>query len=617
MSSSAAHKHHDHDSTDPLNINSSKSRLASISNVNPDTVTADKLPSYTAALRSKDSTQQQHGLLSIRILLSKPQNEGPMKSMIESNTVPLLLSFFKSGHSLKMQFEAAWAVTNLCSGESPIVQAVCQSGAIAHFEELLNTTKHFEIMEQAVWGLGNIAGECQQYRNQIIKDGMFHQFLDHLESFLKSNTYSLCRNMVWALSNLLRYDGDGPSAERPDDPPPDLCPWDNLKRMVPVFERLLGVLGQRIKGMKEDITKGTLSEHDPDYKHCVQCLADSLWAIQNSQIYLSLAPRCSFADDVLRSKLVEMMVAFMDMDSVNLLYPSLRVIGTFLCEEDAITERVLAKGYLKVALRNLHCKVRNIRKEVCWTLSNVAGCERETAVKLIQFEEGALLKVLGKTCLFDDDSVKKEAGWVLANIVSLNEPEIIHLMVQRGVIGALRAVMKTSSVKQPLITCMEAFDVIMSHCRARDGGEYDYISKVEESGCCEIFDVLQAGVDDNDNVYRTSYELVQKYWPDDGGQPWQPYSGLSALRGHAAPQTNAQAIDITDTVSNEAVELGDDHEEDEDEDLVLPTQSGNQFGFGIPRNVQQSGTARGGDRENHSINGNQSKGAASGHAYQF
>ena len=169
LMSSTASLQNSNNNTDSLNVNSSKSRLASTSNINPETVTVDKLPSYNAALKSSESKQQQHGLMCIRILLSKADSEGPYESIMKSNTVPMLLSFFKSDDNLKVQFEAAWAVTNLCSGTRDVVDYVCKHDAISAFEGLLSTTKHFEIMEQAVWGLGNIAGECQQYRNQIIK----------------------------------------------------------------------------------------------------------------------------------------------------------------------------------------------------------------------------------------------------------------------------------------------------------------------------------------------------------------------------------------------------------------------------------------------------------------
>jgi len=149
-------------------------------------------------------------------------------------------------------------------------------------------------------------------------------------------------------------------------------------------------------------------------------------------------------------------------------------------------------------------------------------------------KNGEILRELVKCCLYDDDKVKQEAGLVLTNIISfaINDPQIIHFMVRKGVIGGLRAVMKTSSIKGPLIQCMKAFDIIMSHTRLRDKGPFDYIFKVEKVGCVEIFNILQAGVDETDKVYAWSYELCQKYWPGDNIESvsrWIPYSDQTLL----------------------------------------------------------------------------------------
>ena len=329
--------------------------------------------------------------------------------------------------------------------------------------------------------------------------------MERTEQFLKSKDYTLCRNALWCLSNLVRYDGIG-----------ELCPWKVLKDMIPIFTRLLNEIGGKIKKLKIQINSGCLQVTDPEYQQCLQCCVDCLWTIHYTQCYIESAPSCSYLTDIFQnSQLVDVIILFMQMDSVTLLLPSLRIIGTFVSGEDEITLKILNKGYLKAAMPILSCKVRMIRKEVCWTLSNIAGCEKDIAIQIIQYENGSLLKSLINACLFDDDQVKKEAGWVLANIVALSDSNIIHCMVQKGVISALRAVMKACTVKKPLITCMEAFDIIMSHSRTRDGGEYDYITKVEESGCVEIFDILQASVDDSDKVFTTSYKLCSKYWPDD------------------------------------------------------------------------------------------------------
>ncbi len=70
---------------------------------------------------------------------------------------------------------------------------------------------------------------------------------------------------------------------------------------------------------------------------------------------------------------------------------------------------VLNKNYLAAVMLNLNCKVRMIRKEVCWTLSNIAGCQRNIAIKIIEFENRQLLKSIINACLFDDDQVKKRS----------------------------------------------------------------------------------------------------------------------------------------------------------------------------------------------------------------
>lgn len=91
-------------------------------------------------------------------------------------------------------------MTNIASGSSENTNSIVTVGAVPLLINLLKS-HDIRVMEQAVWALGNIAGDGPNLRDIVLEN----QIVPVLNSLLeKSLEVSAQQNIVWTLSNLCR-----------------------------------------------------------------------------------------------------------------------------------------------------------------------------------------------------------------------------------------------------------------------------------------------------------------------------------------------------------------------------------------------------------------------------
>lgn len=107
--------------------------------------------------QNEDPTIRFEAIRSTRKLLSIDRNP-PIDQIIQSNFLPIFVQYLTHDEYPDLQFESAWALTNIASGNSSQTQAVADANALPFLLRLLYSP-HSNVCEQAVWALGNLIGK--------------------------------------------------------------------------------------------------------------------------------------------------------------------------------------------------------------------------------------------------------------------------------------------------------------------------------------------------------------------------------------------------------------------------------------------------------------------------
>ncbi|KAH9754134.1 Importin subunit alpha-2 [Citrus sinensis] len=184
------------------------------------TIRKASLPGMVAGVWSDDSGLQLEATTQFSKLLSIERSP-QIDKVIQSGVVPRFVEFLMREDYPQLQYEAAWALSNIASGTSENIKVVIDHGAVPIFVKLL-ASPNDDVREQAVWALGNVAGDSSGCRDLVLGEGALIPLLAELNEHAK---LSMLRIAARTLSNLCK-----------GKPEP---PFDQVRAALPALAQLI------------------------------------------------------------------------------------------------------------------------------------------------------------------------------------------------------------------------------------------------------------------------------------------------------------------------------------------------------------------------------------------
>lgn len=391
------------------------------------------------------------------------QKNIPARDLIKMGILPYLvrnLAVNTPTSSVTLIFESAWTLTNIAATECGT--DVAQAGAV---KPLIRLLRHCEVRvrDQAIWCLGNIAGEGPALRDLILQEQPIDLLLQNIG---ECRHMDYLQNIVWTMSSLCR-----------GDPKP---PTNVTSKMVFPLVSLLD------QGISAEVT------------------IDILWALN----YLSDHDEKQL-DLVVCSGVAHKLIRLLGDDKFKRgrgAIPVVKILGNFVAGNEIQTQTAIDSGILNHLSWLLGNKKKALRKEASWLASNIAGGSVKQITMLV--DTPRILEQIINIAKADVWLVRKEALFAVANICTCGNQKHIMALVDAGGLESLVCALQLESIDPTmLVGLLEALITVLKV--GESFTDLNYIGIIEECNGVDFIENLQTHP--NDEVYRKAIYLIETY----------------------------------------------------------------------------------------------------------
>ncbi|KAJ6243067.1 importin alpha [Anaeramoeba flamelloides] len=353
----------------------------------------ERLPEISSQLSDPNCTNKLELVHDLRIMISGDEEDPPIDELIDSMCVAYLLEFLEDDNDPELQFESAWVLTNVASGNSLQTQFLVDFQGIPAFIRLLSSPNE-NVLDQSIWALGNIAGDCVAYRDEILDFGVFPKLLEIVQTVKQK---SIIKNTIWTISNLVRRN--------------PLPPLKITQEAFPIFTSLI---------------------QDSDY----EIQKSAFWGLN----YLSTGEYENI-QVIIESKILPILLNSLETQELNdLIMPSLLILVNITSGQEHHTQTFINEGGIGSVKPYFTHRLKKYRKEACLIISNICAGTHSQIDAII---DNGFLDPMIEMIKNDQSSIKKEACFALTNIVECGNLKQLNLLLSKQMLVPLCNLLNT------------------------------------------------------------------------------------------------------------------------------------------------------------------------------